>query len=103
MTVKELVDACVDSVNHPERTRAWDPLVSFTSRGGSPLSKQFFPKFKFMVNGYRGESVYFYSAKELLHAIAANGMMVLDDYAAARKLGMEVKDAEGTDTEVRAA
>ena len=94
MTVNQLIDACTDSINHPERSLYREPVVAFTSRGGSPLSKKLFPKFKFMVNQKNG-SVYYYSAKEMLRAIARNNMIELDDYAAARKLGIEVKD-EGT-------
>lgn len=75
MTVIELAAACVDALNHPERSGGEPPLLTLEGRGtlfpkgGGPR-----PKRLLCVNS-RGNKVYHYDAKNVLAALAARGLI----------------------------
>lgn len=78
MTVIELANACVDAINHPERSGGETPLITLEGsktlfpKGGGPR-----PKRILCVNA-RGNKVYHYDAANVLAALAAHGAIKLD-------------------------
>ena len=79
MTVNELALACVDAINHPERSGGEPPLLTLEGKktlfpkGGGPK-----PKRLLCVNA-RGNKVWHYDAKNVLAALVANGAVKMED------------------------
>lgn len=77
MTVKELALACVDAMNHPSRSFPEEPLVTLEGtttlfpKGGGPR-----PKRLLCVNS-QGNKVWHYSARNVLAALVARGLVEL--------------------------
>lgn len=76
MTIPELAEACVDSINHPERS-AGTPLVTLVwTKGKNPLPRKGWPKPKhFLCENPRGEKVWLYDATDMLAALCAHGLV----------------------------
>lgn len=78
MTHKELALACVDAINHPERSRPDKPLVTLVGKktlfpkGGGPR-----PRRLLCINP-RGEKVWHYDATDLLAALVAHGLVKME-------------------------
>ena len=80
MKVTELAAACVDALNHPERSLPDKPLVTLCGRRGLGFPRKNWPKSKRLlcVNS-KYEYVYHYDAMDLLAAMVAHGLINLAD------------------------
>jgi hypothetical protein len=77
MTPKELAIACVDSMNHPERSAGEPPLITLVGKGRKPLfPRAGWPRPKrLLCENPRGERVYHYDATNVLAALVAHGLV----------------------------
>jgi hypothetical protein len=78
MTYEELALACVEALNHPDRSEPDEPLITLEGKktlfpkGGGPH-----PKRLLCVN-YAGNKVWHYSARNVLAALVAHGLVKLE-------------------------
>lgn len=73
---KAIAEACVDSINHPERS-AWEkPLITLVFKGRLPGKGWPRPKRLLCINP-RGERVYHYDAMNFLAAMAAHNLVTV--------------------------
>jgi hypothetical protein len=78
MKIEELAAACVDAINHPERSAPDEPLVTLVGKrtifpkGGGPR-----PKRLLCINS-QGQKVWHYSAMDVLAALAAHGAVSIE-------------------------
>lgn len=74
MKINELVEQCIDSINHPERSVPENPLITLVGKrtlfpyGGGPR-----PKRLLCVNPNTGDKVWHYDAMSVLAALVAHG------------------------------
>lgn len=80
MTPKEIALACVDAINHPERSLPDKPLVTLVwITGKNPLPRKGWPRPKHLLcENSRGEKVYLYDATNMLAALAAHGLVKVE-------------------------
>lgn len=71
-----LAEACVDSMNHPERSRPDKPLITIVCKGRLPGKGWPRPKRLLCINP-RGERVYHYDAMYFLAAMAAHRLVIV--------------------------
>lgn len=76
MTLQELADACVDAINHPERSKPEEPLLTLVGKKGGLFPRKGWPRPKRLlcVNS-KEEYVYHYDATNVLAALAARGLV----------------------------
>lgn len=71
-----LAKACVDAINHPERSHPEPPLLTLAIRGKIPFPKKGWPRPKrLLCENPRGERVYHYDARDFLAAMCAHGLV----------------------------
>lgn len=79
MKIPELAAACVDAINHPERSGSEPPLVTLVWSGKNPFPKKNWPRPKrLLCVNPRGERVYHYDATNLLAAMVAHGLVKME-------------------------
>jgi hypothetical protein len=76
MTWPELAEACVDAINHPERSAGEPPLITLVWTGKCPFPRRGWPRAKrLLCVNPAGERVYHYDATNVLAAMAAHGLI----------------------------
>jgi hypothetical protein len=76
MTWPELAEACVDAINHPERSAGEPPLITLVWTGKCPFPHRGWPRAKrLLCVNPGGERVYHYDATNVLAAMAAHGLI----------------------------
>ena len=75
MEIAELAKHCVDSINHPERSRPDAPLITLVwMNGKNPFPRKGWPRPKHLLcDNPRGEKVWLYDATNMLAALVAHG------------------------------
>ena len=80
MTMQELAQCCVDSLNHPERSKPDKPLVTLSGKRGGLFPKGGGPRPKrLLCVNHAGEYTYHYDAMNVLAALVAHGAITLAD------------------------
>lgn len=76
MTIQLLADACVDSLNHPERSKPNEPFVRLVGKKGGLFPRKGWPKpVELLCINSRGGYTYLYDAASVLAAMAAHGLI----------------------------
>lgn len=77
MTIQELANACIDSMNHPERSAPCAPVISLVhKKKGGGFPRRGWPKPVQTWDEVNGRGyVHLYDAASVLAAMAAHGLV----------------------------
>ena len=75
MTIPELAAACIDAINHPDRSPGRPMVTLVWTKGKNPQPRKGWPRPKHLLSDHYHEKVWLYDAKDLLAAMIAHGLV----------------------------